>query len=83
MAEAQACGLPVIGVARGGAVDIVEHEQTGWLLERQSVEELRRLIRRAAAEDLDRDAISARSERFAENRFRRELRRIVHEVVAA
>ena len=81
MAEAQACGLPVIGFARGGAPDIVEHERTGWLLERQDVAELRRVVRRAAAEDLDRTSIAAAAQRFAENRFRREMRRIVREAV--
>ena len=81
MAEAQACGLPVIGAARGGAVDVVEHERSGWLLQRQDVAELRRAIRRAAAEDLDRAAIAADAQRFAADRFRRELRRIVREVV--
>ena len=32
MAEAQACGTPVIGVDAGGALDIVR-EETGWLVE--------------------------------------------------
>jgi Trm5-related predicted tRNA methylase len=51
------------------------------LLQRQDVAELRRAIRRAAAEDLDRAAIAAGAQRFAADRFRRELRRIVREVV--
>jgi glycosyltransferase involved in cell wall biosynthesis len=83
MAEAQACGLPVIGLGRGGAMDIVEHERTGWLLAGQSVDELRQAVRRAAAEELDSEEISARSPRFSEERFRSELQRVVQEVVAA
>ena len=45
MAEAQACGTPVIGLAAGGAYDIVEPDRTGWLLREQTIEELREAIR--------------------------------------
>jgi glycosyltransferase involved in cell wall biosynthesis len=83
MAEAQACGLPVIGLDRGGAPDIVEHERTGWLLAEQTVDELRRTVRRAATEELDGAGIAAGSARFSEERFRSELQRVVREVVAA
>ena len=41
MAEAQACGTPVVALARGGARDIVEHERTGWLVPEQRVELVR------------------------------------------
>ena len=34
MAEAQACGTPVISIDAGGALDIVEHGRTGWLMTR-------------------------------------------------
>ncbi|MHB8060883.1 MAG: glycosyltransferase, partial [Gaiellaceae bacterium] len=70
MAEAQACGAPVIGLARGGARDIVEPGVSGWLIESQDVAELRRAVRRAAREELDARAIRARAERFSSVRFR-------------
>ena len=82
MAEAQACGAPVIGLARGGALDIVEPGVTGWLIETQRAEELRGAVERAAREDLDRDAIVANSERFSADRFRAEVRALVEECVA-
>ena len=82
MAEAQACGTPVIAFNQGGAVEIVEPGVSGWLLERQAVGELRVAIRRAASEPLDPGAIRERAERFSQARFRSELRAAVEEMVA-
>ena len=45
MAEAQACGTPVIALDRGGARDIVEHGRTGWLLPSATVEALREAVK--------------------------------------
>jgi glycosyltransferase involved in cell wall biosynthesis len=81
MAEAQASGTPVIGLADGGAVDIVEPGVTGWLIERPRVEELRAAVRRAASEDLDAGVIRARAERFSAERFRAEIREAVDGLV--
>jgi len=83
MAEAQACGTPVVALAAGGALDIVRPGETGWLIERQSVDELRGAVERAATEDLDPAMIRRSVERFASKRFRRELRAAVEELVAA
>jgi glycosyltransferase involved in cell wall biosynthesis len=74
MAEAQSCGTPVIGLAAGGARDIVEPGRTGWLLRDQSVEELRYAVRRAAAEELDSGEIARTAQRFSSPRFRREIK---------
>jgi glycosyltransferase involved in cell wall biosynthesis len=73
MAEAQACGTPVIGLAAGGAVDIVEHGRTGWLVEREDPELLREAVRVAAVEELDAEAIARRAQRFSAERFRTEI----------
>jgi glycosyltransferase involved in cell wall biosynthesis len=82
MAEVQACGTPVIGLGRGGAVDIVQQGETGWLLDRQDVAEVQRAVERAAVEDLDPAAIRRNAERFASDRFREQMRRVVAEAVA-
>lgn len=82
MVEALAAGTPVIALGRGGAVDIVEPGVSGWLLERQDVDELRSAVRRAAEEELDDGEIRRQAERFAEDRFRREIRAAVEELVA-
>ncbi|GAB4370683.1 MAG: glycosyltransferase family 4 protein [Elainellaceae cyanobacterium] len=38
--EALACGVPVIAYQRGGPAEIVQHGQTGWLVEPDNVEAL-------------------------------------------
>jgi glycosyltransferase involved in cell wall biosynthesis len=73
MAEAQACGTPVVGLASGGALDIVRPDRNGWLAPRQSAEDLGSAIRRAAAEELDPDVIANDAQRFSAARFRREI----------
>jgi glycosyltransferase involved in cell wall biosynthesis len=74
MAEAIACGTPVIGLAEGGAADIVEPGVTGRLLASQSVSELRTALREAAQERVDGAALADRAQRFSAARFRREIR---------
>lgn len=82
MAEAQACGTPVISLDEGGARDIVEHGVTGWLLADASLDALRDALRRAAQERLDEQQIRERAERFSHLRFRREIRAAVEEMLA-
>lgn len=82
MAEAQACGTPVVALASGGALDIVRPGETGWLLESQSVDELRRAVEVAATDELDPDVIRASAERFSKERFRREMKTAVEELVS-
>lgn len=83
MAEAQACGTPVIGLDTGGAKDIVEDGRTGWLLRGYSPEELRYAARRAATEELDSAEIASSAQRFSSVRFRREIRRVAEECIAS
>ena len=73
MAEAQACGTPVIGLDRGGARDIVEPGVTGWLLDAPTVDRVRDAVRRATREELDPAEIRRRAERFSTDRFRSEM----------
>ena len=82
IAEAQACGTPVIALQESGAADIVTDGETGWLLRAQDVGEVRRAIRLAARASLDEEEISSRAQRFSAARFRRELRRAAEEAVA-
>ena len=80
MAEAQACGTPVIGLARGGACDIIEPGVSGWLIESQDVGELRSAVRQADREELDPVVIRAGAERFSLAGFRAAMREIVEAV---
>ena len=80
MAEAQACGTPVIAFRRGGAADIVADGETGLLLDRQDVRDIRRAITRLGSEQLDQSTIRARAERLSTARFQREIRMAVEEM---
>lgn len=82
MAEVQACGTPVIGLRRGGAVDIVREGETGWLIDEQDAGALRLAVERAAVEELDSAAIRSNAERFSAERFRDQMRRLVAEAVS-
>jgi glycosyltransferase involved in cell wall biosynthesis len=73
MAEAQACGTPVIALNQGGARDIVADGVTGWLLEAPTVAAVRQAVLLAAREELDPTEIRRRAERFAAPRFRQEM----------
>jgi glycosyltransferase involved in cell wall biosynthesis len=81
MAEAQACGTPVIAFAGGGALDIVRPGETGWLLQDHRADLLRAAVRRAARGDLDPEGIAATTAaRFSVDRFRHGIRAAVDEV---
>ena len=80
MAEAQACGTPVIGLASGGALDIIEDGVTGWLIQRQDLDELRRAIRHASIAPFSSEAARLGAERFSEHRFRTRMRDVVGSV---
>ncbi|AHG90493.1 glycosyl transferase group 1 [Gemmatirosa kalamazoonensis] len=88
MAEAQACGTPVVALGRGGAREIVRdlHEErpTGVLFAEQTAESLRDAIRRleASAARISPAACRQNAERFAPERFRDALVRHVDAALA-
>ena len=82
MAEAQACGTPVISFAEGARSTSSRTATTGWLIRRQSVEDLRVAVGRAAVEQLDEATIRAGAERFSRARFREGFRAAVEAVAA-
>lgn len=81
MAESQACGTPVIGLAAGGALDIVEHGRTGWLIDAPTVTAVRRAIEVASRTGLDVADVRASAERFSAPRFRARMRQAIEEMV--
>jgi glycosyltransferase involved in cell wall biosynthesis len=81
MAEAQACGTPVIALGRGGAVDIVSHAETGWLLAEPEPRSLAAAVTWAAGRRFDRREIRRRAERFSPEAFRAGIRRLATEIV--
>jgi glycosyltransferase involved in cell wall biosynthesis len=79
--EAMAAGTPVVAYGRGGVLDSVTDGETGVLFDEPTPEALVAAVRRAEAEPWDRAAISASTQRFAEDRFAREMRAIARELV--
>jgi glycosyltransferase involved in cell wall biosynthesis len=79
MAEALACGTPVLAFGRGGAAEIVEEGKSGYLFPQQSAQSVEDCIRRFENEGLswDSEQISASAQRFSETVFRSRLLAIV------
>jgi glycosyltransferase involved in cell wall biosynthesis len=69
MVEGLAAGAPVIGLARGGALDIVRPEEDGLLVERADPASVREAVKRLAAREWNRDALAARAATFSRGRF--------------
>lgn len=81
MAEAQACGAPVIALGRGGARDIVIDGRTGRLYEEDSPEGLAEVLRGFQARAFDVDEIRVNAERFAPSRFDEGIRQVIEEAL--
>jgi glycosyltransferase involved in cell wall biosynthesis len=67
--EAQACGRPVVALARGGTAETVVPETTGTLVEELSAQAFADAIARTVDGRFDRGAIRAHAERFSRQRF--------------
>ncbi len=81
--EAQACGRPVVALARGGALDTVVPDVTGVLVEAPSAEALADGYRRILARSWDQAAIRAHAERFSHAAFLDGMRRATDDIMAA
>ena len=83
MAEAQACGAPVIALARGGATEIVQEGRTGILFEEPTIDSLMDGLQRFERERFDSSAIRAATLRFERQRFLSEFSEFVSTKLAA
>jgi glycosyltransferase involved in cell wall biosynthesis len=75
--EAQACGRPVVALARGGARETVVDGETGVLVEEPSVEAFAEAIDRASRHAFDAGVIRRHAERFSRGRFGDEMEALV------
>jgi len=87
--EAQACGTPVIALGEGGLTETIlpadeETTGTGWFFEEQTPDSLYRAIRRfeAHGDRFDPQLARRQAERFAPERFERELVGYLEDVVS-
>ncbi len=75
--EALAVGTPVIGLAKGGALDIVEDGVNGVLFDEQSAESLVVAIWRFESLEFDKKEVQESAKKFSEESFKRQMRELV------
>lgn len=80
--EAQACGSPVIALARGGALETVIDRATGVLFSDQTVEGMQAAIAAHESLSYDRAAIVANAQRFSRQAFRDRLSAKIDQLMA-
>jgi glycosyltransferase involved in cell wall biosynthesis len=81
MAEAQACGTPVVALGKGGALEIVENNLTGVLFNEESVDPLLEALDQLDHASFDAELIRASSLRFTRQIFLDEFSSLVRQVV--
>jgi glycosyltransferase involved in cell wall biosynthesis len=79
--EAQACGSPVVALARGGALETVRPGETGELVEEPTVEAFAEAIARVVHGRFDEGHIRRHAERFGRVRFGDEIEAQVHDTM--
>jgi glycosyltransferase involved in cell wall biosynthesis len=67
--EAQACGAPVVALARGGVLETIREGQTGVFFKQQTETALLAAVETCAARTWDPAAIRANAERFSVQRY--------------
>ncbi|HEV3141709.1 MAG TPA: glycosyltransferase [Vicinamibacterales bacterium] len=81
--EAQACGTPVVALARGGALETVVEGETGSLVQEDDPQAFADAIARTIGRQLDPRAIRAHAERFSRARFVEEMSALIAPTEAA
>lgn len=77
--EALAAGVPVIAYAKGGALDIVQNEETGILFPEQTVDSLIAAIKHADTINFRASTLHRKSKRFARGLFASKMQKIVRD----
>jgi glycosyltransferase involved in cell wall biosynthesis len=81
--EAQACGTPVVALARGGALETVTEGETGVFFDEPTAASLAGALERVAQATFDTSRLRCHAERFSSERHRRALRAVIDETVSA
>jgi glycosyltransferase involved in cell wall biosynthesis len=81
--EAQACGRPVVALARGGALETVIHGDTGVLFDAPTAESLATALAQASAIVFDPDRLRSHAERFSRDRHLERMRGVIDETLSA
>ena len=81
--EAQACGRPVVALARGGAVETVVPGETGLLVDEPTADAFADAIARVLQRRFDPAGIRRHAERFSRIRFGDQIEALVAETIRA
>ena len=79
--EAQACGRPVIALARGGACETVEHEATGLLVPEPTAGAFAAAIRSLDDRAFDPARLRSSAARFSRPTFQKRMRETIEKLV--
>ena len=77
--EALAAGAPVIGLARGGTIDIVTSPEVGVLFDRQTSISVAKAIEQAEKQTFDPAVLRRTAQRFDKTLFLTKLRKVVRD----
>ena len=81
--EAQACGRPVVALARGGALETVTDGETGVLFAEPDAAHLGAALERVATIRFDSARIRQSAERFSRDRHIQQMRDVIAETIGA
>ena len=81
--EAQACGCPVVALARGGALETVIDQETGILFPELTAESLAAALERAGTTTFDGDRLRRHAEQFSTARHVEGMQAVIAEMTAA
>ncbi len=75
--EAMACGAPVLAYNEGGATESVVGGETGLFFDRQSPQDLNKVIQNFEKKSFNRQEIRTRAEKFSEESFRSKIEEFI------
>ena len=81
--EAQACGRPVVALARGGALETVVDGENGVLFDEPAVPALASALARAARLQFNQETIRSSAQRFTRERHLQRMREVIDETTVA
>ena len=81
--EAQACGRPVVALARGGVLETVIHGETGVLFDAPTVDSLATALEQTATIAFDPDRIRRHALQFSRDRHLERMRGVIDDTLSA
>lgn len=75
--EAQSCGVPVVALGRGGALETVLNQKTGIFFFETKVDSLVKAVKKSRSRTWDKKIITAQAQNFDSERFKQEIKKYV------